>query len=1259
MSLQGHKTPARRRARPLFRGRLLVALLCGALPLSAAASVRVVDSGDDFVRLLYERGPANPLESLEYSLLGLPLAGNAVVDVEEAVPGPLLAPPELAGLSTDLFAAGPVHLGPPGFMRDQRVATLHFGPAPAAGGSLQMFDRLLVCVRFTAASSSSRREGSAWEEQLYSALLNRGQARRWRRAREAPAARTGLPEAGTQRLRIAVRGEGMVRIRGRDLAQWGIDASQLNPDRFRLLYGGGRVLPLDVDPQPVQLLERPILVDDGGDGRLDPDDFILFAGEPISRWHHTAAGHRFIANPYTDENVYFLELAGAAEGLRIGSRSSRPDAGAEGVETYRARLHREEENHTVAESYGIKSGYEWYWETFRRNFLELPVTLSGAAEGPVVIRIGIYGFTNTEHRIDVYWNGHWRRQLQFTGPFHRTFEVETSRLKEGENKLRLAQNSGIQTRLDWFELEFNRRLRAEDGALLFDAMETGPANYQLEGFKGERPRVFEVSPGLIEVVDFEYDEEAGTVAFGDPGSTAPRRYVATGASRWLEPVRIELASPTSLTYASDGADYVIISHRDFMDAAGRLAAWRAADDRFGPPLTTMVVNVSDVYDAFSGGPLDPAAIRNFIAFATGSWSSPPLFVTLLGDATYDYRNNAGDSPVNWLPAFQDGESTYDDWYVRVSGDDQLPDLAIGRLPVRTAAEAETVVRKLIDYDRQPEPGSWQSRVLMVADDLVNPAVPEEPEDYFLLSTEFLARSILPRGLDQVKHYIADFPRVGLTKPQARDEFIRLFNEGALLVIYVGHGNPDVLAHEQMFVLSRDADRIRNNGRLPLMYTAASQVGVFDDPLRDSMPELLLKIPNGGVIGMISATRVGIHDANMLLASSFHRKLFPDDGVSIPIGLALTSAKVAIEGGYTRKQRGIIERYALMGDPATRLALPSYRVAVELPDTLRALEEIHIEGRVIDPAGELVRSYRGDALVQVFDSSSITLLDHLKHLKIGSHLFRGTAEVDRGRFATAFRVPKDITYKGNRGRVSAYLSSPDNPSAFGYTDRIVFAGPGADAELAADHSGPTIEIGIRGQRDFASGDLVATSPIVRAAISDPSGINIAGDTGHEIILDVDGLQTTVTHAFVNGPDYRHGTLEYQLPALPTGEYVVGLKAWDSLNNSAAASVTMRVGGTDPTVSDLLLHPNPLTGDTGYLTFNLFSPVSSARVGIYALSGRLIDQVEIAPEPGYNQISWSAPPRLANGTYLYRLRLEGEDGAGRKRVREQTGVIQLLR
>ena len=123
----------------------------------------------------------------------------------------------------------------------------------------------------------------------------------------------------------------------------------------------------------------------------------------------------------------------------------------------------------------------------------------------------------------------------------------------------------------------------------------------------------------------------------------------------------------------------------------------------------MVVDVQDIYDEFSGGLLDPSAIRNFVFHAVRNWPIPPVYLTLLGDGTYDYKNNSGLSHPNWMPAYQSGPSTYDEWYARIAGLDKIPDLAVSRIPVQSAAEADGVVDKIVRYDRDPRAGTLAGR----------------------------------------------------------------------------------------------------------------------------------------------------------------------------------------------------------------------------------------------------------------------------------------------------------------------------------------------------------------------------------------------------------------------------------------------------------------------------------------------------------------------------------------------------------------------
>ena len=1226
------------------------------------AEIQMAHSGPGQWRIVYEAAETNsPLQVERQVLVGIPLEGEVQLEVVEARISGQLGEEAVDELAEDVRLEGPAYLGEIGFARNQRVVPVIFAPRREVADRVFTYDRVVVDLYFTGNLNSGGIQASQrWAEGYYrSLLLNYEQARKWRRTSVRQAAKTSLQQVG-QRVRISVRDQGMYRITGRDLESLGIDLEEVDPDRMRFLYGGGQTLSLIGLQSGLALKEIGGIVEDGGDGRFEREDFVLFYGEPVARWVYDERKRQYVfhKNLYTHENAYWLEINAPEPGRRAAVRSGALQASDPQVpQSYRERIHQESEEFILLQTYGMNSGYEWYWIDFQGNARNFSITVEDAVAEPVDIRMGLFGWTDVTHRFTVKWNDQLVKQISFQGVnYWKPVLRAANGAREGLNQLGLVHEDGRLIRFDWLELEYSRGFSGVRGELVFDSpVSEGVAEFQLKGFAEEQPRIFEVSADLAEIKDFVYEAAAGTAVFQDEGRAIPRRYIVAGPSRWKRPVAMELDHRGGLQAAGRGAEYLIVTHRDFAAAAQRLAAWRAQDDRFGPPLRTAVVDVQDIYDEFSGGVLDPAALRNFLHYAANNWTPAPLFVVLFGDGSYDYKNNAGTSPGNWIPPYQHGESTYDEWYVRVIGKDELPDMAIGRLTVQTAAEAEVVVDKLIDYDRFPESGPWQSRVLLVADDLVNPSDVTQVEFFFLSDSEYLAYKFFPAGLDLIKHYIADYPLEGRTKPQARDEFIRLFNEGALILTYVGHGNPETLAHEQMFVLSRDADSIANGRRLPFMYTAASQVGVFDDPVRTSMPEALLKKADGGVIGMISATRVGYHTSNMVLARAFHGQMYRSEQEHVPLGLALMQAKQLVHGNLTERGKINVRRYSLIGDPATRLAAPRYKVDLEVPDTLRALDEIKVRGQVRTAGGELATNYKGQAWVQAFDSSVGSKLQNMSYIQMGGALFRGLFPVQDGRFEAAFRVPKDITYRGYNGRVSAYLWSADRPAAFGSVEGLDLAGTAAGVK--PDKQGPQIDIAFAGVEDFKSGGFVPSQPLLRASMRDESGINITGETGHEITLHIGETVYKVTDFYHStGGHYSEGVLEYSLPALEPGRHMLALKAWDNFNNSARVEFEVQVGTKELLLlGDVLFYPNPMPAEGGHFTYNLLTSARAVQIQVFSLGGRLIDELEGPAELGYNQVPWQPATALANGVYLYRVKMHGEEGQSV----EETAVLQVLK
>ena len=161
-----------------------------------------------------------------------------------------------------------------------------------------------------------------------------------------------------------------------------------------------------------------------------------------------------------------------------------------------------------------------------------------------------------------------------------------------------------------------------------------------------------------------------------------------------------------------GADLLIIAHPDLVTEAERLAAFRRVNDN----LEVIVVTTEQVYNEFSSGSKDVTAIRDFAKYLYDQNGVDHLL--LFGKGSYDYKDvyNRG---LKTVPIYESYNSlhplkTYSsddyfgfmedeegEWQESKLGDHTL-DIGVGRLPVKSAAEAAGVVDKLISYSQDIE-----------------------------------------------------------------------------------------------------------------------------------------------------------------------------------------------------------------------------------------------------------------------------------------------------------------------------------------------------------------------------------------------------------------------------------------------------------------------------------------------------------------------------------------------------------------------------
>jgi hypothetical protein len=316
----------------------------------------------------------------------------------------------------------------------------------------------------------------------------------------------------------------------------------------------------------------------------------------------------------------------------------------------------------------------------------------------------------------------------------------------------------------------------------------------------------------------------------------------------------------------------------------------------------MVVELEDIYDEFNYGISSPAAIKNFLSHAYNNWNkNGPDYVVLAGEGTYDYKNYMG-YPDNLIPPMlvstPHGVFASDNWFADVSGDDGVPEIAIGRLPVMTAAELQDYIDKLSAYEYSG--GEWTSRIMMIADN------PDHAGD-FPSDSNYLAKLLQGYTIETV--YLPNFA----TAAEARQKILDGFNNGALLVNYIGHAGLDRLANEKM-LWSGDVSALQNGDKLPLLTTMTCIVGRFGLPGYDTLTEALLLKPNGGAAAVWAPTGASINYLARYLAEGFFKAAFMSGEKTLGKAVQKALSEYAASG----QMPFMLYIYTLLGDPALEI-----------------------------------------------------------------------------------------------------------------------------------------------------------------------------------------------------------------------------------------------------------------------------------------------------------------------------------------------------
>ncbi len=520
---------------------------------------------------------------------------------------------------------------------------------------------------------------------------------------------------------------------------------------------------------------------------------------------------------------------------------------------------------------------------------------------PVQLSVSLQGASLGTHQINVSVNGTPAGSISFSdeSSTNQTLSFPGAWLIDGDNLIKLAPTSANDVSLvDYVRVTYPHSFRAENDSLQFSLKATQSA--RVDGFTTADIRIVDVTdPTSVQsvrpIIDGSGSAFAATVPSGERGKA--RRLVALPASRISQPASLTLNQRSALNSNTNGADLVIIAYKDFIPSLAPLVAQRQAGG-----YVVKLVDIDDVYDEFSFGAHTPQAIRDFMSLARSSWTRAPSYLLLAGDASYDPRNRLGAGNFDFVPTrlVDTGtagtatalETASDDWLTDFDGNG-IADIAVGRLPVRSVAEANLVVSKIVNYS----PANAGNKALLVAD--------TQGSYYFNFeAANDQVATALPAGMTIQKVY----RRLQSSDSDARANIIANLNSGQSVTVYSGHGNVDIWGGA--IFSGSDATGLTNGNRLSFVVVMDCLNGYFADPSLKSLAESLLSAPNGGAVASFASSGLTIPDGQHEMGLRMFQLLY--GGPSMSIGDASRQAKSATADMDVRRT------WILLGDPTLKI-----------------------------------------------------------------------------------------------------------------------------------------------------------------------------------------------------------------------------------------------------------------------------------------------------------------------------------------------------
>lgn len=755
----------------------------------------------------------------------------------------------------------------------------------------------------------------------------------------------------TTGVRMGVYLDGIYMISGRKLKKLGIPIGTIPLRSYRLFCKDAEI---------------PLYIANSYKKYLSENDIILFYGQFLR-------GDNSYYTQYSNINVYWLTWGSTSAGARVSEASGElkidpnaynPNISLE-AKTFIDTIHLEEDNDIrwLGDIWSVEETEDaplveveednWYWGFIGKNKItdftfSLPSPLQNTK---FHLKIAVSGLTNinenpNDHQFSVLINDKetnvnltWDDQSDTVFTIN---NISSSLLSHGENTIsyyRLQHDSIPDlAALNWFEIAYTKGFKAYNNQSRF---KVNPKDinrwiqFNITDFTTNNLELWDITRHRI-FSHFEIVDEAKkyTLSFQDSITSTTSYYIQSTDKR-LSPLFMELDTIKDDWDFPAGVDYIIISSVHLLPEMEPLVEYHRQTG-----LQVATIDLQDIYNRFSYGIRNPESFRTMLKYVFSRHiDSPPQYLLLGGDCIHDLDKKISVLYHNVVPTHLSrvpnwGPASNDDYFATVQGEDNFPDLYVGRFPVRTTDEMRLLVNKTVNYLRYPEYGYWKDNMILIGG---------VEQDFTLFNNDVVKTIIGPKMNVLRVDANPDSPYY-MTKIAASKSIAGYINAGAYSMIYTGHGGGNIW--ESSFS-HNDLPKLYNSqwgegGRLPIIFSFTCLTGFFESLFYTSLGEEFLRQSADGCIAFYSASAYTKKNLDIKMSRTLIENSL--NGSFESLGELLSTTEILMLVNNESEAIPLTRQYNLLGDPAIPWKLTPDTLAISLENTnLTVSDTLKISG----------------------------------------------------------------------------------------------------------------------------------------------------------------------------------------------------------------------------------------------------------------------------------------------------------------------------